>query len=144
MMRFFEIAISLLVVPLALLLFAQWPLRDWIGLYARQANDLAQAIFAIYIAVAITAATRHNAHLESATQEQAAAPSWKKWAIFSCVAPWAAFSLWSSAPQALRSIRSLERFPDTGNPGYFLVVFACALLALLALLAAFWQLAKRR
>jgi hypothetical protein len=45
---------SFLVIPLALLLFAQWPLRDWLQTYSRQANDIAQIVFAVYGAVAIT------------------------------------------------------------------------------------------
>ena len=34
-------AASLLVLPLALLLCAQWPLRDWLQAYSLQANDTA-------------------------------------------------------------------------------------------------------
>ena len=49
---------SLLAVPLALLLFAQWPLRDVVQAYSRQTNDWAQILFAVYVAVAITAARR--------------------------------------------------------------------------------------
>ena len=40
--------------PLALavtaLLWLQWPLRDLVGRGAAQANDLAQALFALYVA----------------------------------------------------------------------------------------------
>ena len=39
--------ICLLVLPLALLLLLQWPLRDGLGAYSREANDTAQAIFAL-------------------------------------------------------------------------------------------------
>ena len=42
---------------LALLLFAQWPLRDWVQAYSREANDLAQIGFAFYVSLAVTAAT---------------------------------------------------------------------------------------
>src|SRR5205085_6516927 len=48
---------------LALLLFAQWPLRDWVQAYSREANDLAQIGFAFYVSLAVTAATRAGAHL---------------------------------------------------------------------------------
>ncbi len=33
---------GILVLPLALLLFLQWPLRDVVQQYSREANDLAQ------------------------------------------------------------------------------------------------------
>src|SRR6185369_4061157 len=52
-----------LVLPLALLLFAQWPLRDLVGAGSRQANDLAQWIFALYVALALRQATCSRAHL---------------------------------------------------------------------------------
>src|SRR5438045_9356906 len=52
-----------LALPLALLLFAQWPLRDLVQAYSREANDLGQLLFGVYVAVAITAATRDGTHL---------------------------------------------------------------------------------
>src|SRR3954467_6673404 len=52
-----------LVLPLALLLFAQWPLRDLVGAWSRDANDAAQWIFALYVALALRAATRARAHM---------------------------------------------------------------------------------
>lgn len=52
-----------LAVPLALLLFAQWPLRDLVGAWSRDANDAAQWIFALYVALALRAATRARAHM---------------------------------------------------------------------------------
>jgi TRAP-type C4-dicarboxylate transport system permease small subunit len=56
-------AAAVLVVPLALLLCAQWPLRDWLHAYSRKANDLVQLVFGIYVSVGITAATRAHFHL---------------------------------------------------------------------------------
>lgn len=46
MRRLFFLA-SLLAVPLALLLFAQWPLREVVQAYWRQANDWAQNLFVV-------------------------------------------------------------------------------------------------
>jgi hypothetical protein len=57
---------SLLVVPLALLLFAQWPLRELVQACSRQANEAAQILFALYAAVAVTAASITNQHLAAA------------------------------------------------------------------------------
>src|SRR6266567_4299329 len=52
-----------LVLPIVVLLFLQWPLRDIFRVYSREANDLGQWIFAIYVAVSVTAATRAGTHL---------------------------------------------------------------------------------
>src|SRR5712692_7271799 len=52
-----------LVLPIVVLLFLQWPLRDIFRAYSREANDLGQWIFAIYVAVSVTAATRAGTHL---------------------------------------------------------------------------------
>src|SRR5271169_5698480 len=52
-----------LALPLILLLFLQWPLRDLVRAYSREANDLGQVAFAFFIAASITAATRAGTHL---------------------------------------------------------------------------------
>ena len=49
-----------LVVPLSLLLFLQWPLRELVHGYSREANDLGQWLFALYVASSVTAATRRR------------------------------------------------------------------------------------
>src|SRR5437588_9469925 len=52
-----------LIVPIVVLLFLQWPLRDLLRVYSREANDLGQWIFALYVAASVTAATRERMHL---------------------------------------------------------------------------------
>src|SRR6266568_7556173 len=52
-----------LALPIVVLLFLQWPLREIFRLYSREANDLGQWIFAIYVAASVTAATRAGTHL---------------------------------------------------------------------------------
>jgi hypothetical protein len=135
---------AVLVVPLTLLLFAQWPLRDWVQAGSRQANDLAQVIFAVYMAVAVTAASARGAHLAAHTDEAAARRPWRRWAVFACTAPWAAFVLWTSAPAVWQSVLQLERFGETLNPGYFLIRLALWLLAALVLLHGMVSLRKGR
>src|SRR6516164_2119075 len=54
-----------LALPLIILLFLQWPLRDIFRAYSREANDLGQIIFALFVAVSVTAATRAGTHLAS-------------------------------------------------------------------------------
>ncbi len=146
MRRLFAIA-ALLVLPLALLLFAQWPLRELVQAYSREANDLAQVIFALYMAVAVTAASRAGTHLAAghgAPPGDAARGSrrWRAWALLACTAPWAVFMLWTSAPQVWRSAQSLERFGETFNAGYFIIKAAMWLMVLLILIDA--VLALRR
>lgn len=52
-----------LVLPVALALFLQWPLRDFVKAYSREANDLGQWVFALYASLAMTFAAREHAHL---------------------------------------------------------------------------------
>ncbi|SEB21882.1 C4-dicarboxylate ABC transporter substrate-binding protein [Variovorax sp. YR216] len=131
--------ISVAMMPLALaitlLLFLQWPLRDWIGKGSTQANDLAQWLFALYVAVAINHARRRGAHLVArpdippsgagglARLRRIGAPL--------CVLPWAVFLVVSAAPPVGQSVRALELFPDSFNPGYFMIKVALMLMGLL-------------
>ena len=52
-----------LALSLVTLLFLQWPLRDLFRGYSREANDLGQVVFALFVAVSVTAATRAGTHL---------------------------------------------------------------------------------
>jgi TRAP-type C4-dicarboxylate transport system permease small subunit len=47
--------------------------------------------------------------------------------------PWATFMLWAGWSTVWQSLRGLESFPETYNPGYFLVKAAVALLTLTVL-----------
>lgn len=130
-----------LFMPLALLivvlLFLQWPLRDWLGAGSSKANDLAQAMFALYVAVALRHAARRNAHLVSRPDLTHAGGRWLRTlrgvGAPLAILPWALFVCWQGTPMVWRSVRGLESFPETANPGYF--VLKAALLLLAALLA---------
>src|SRR5438309_389467 len=128
-------ATAWLVLPLAVLLFAQWPLRELVQAYSREANDLAQIVFAFYMAVAVSAATRANIHLSAGHQVPRVTRA-RAWALFACVAPWCGFMLWASFPPVLESVKQLERFGETFNPGYFVVKLALWVLLVLALVEA--------
>src|SRR5258708_736821 len=52
-----------LALPVVILLFLQWPLREVFGKWSREANDLGQVMFALYVAISVTAATRAGTHL---------------------------------------------------------------------------------
>src|SRR5258708_37069553 len=54
-----------LLLPVVALLFLQWPLRDLVRSYSRDANDLGQWLFALYVAMAFTAAPRAPPHLSA-------------------------------------------------------------------------------
>jgi TRAP-type mannitol/chloroaromatic compound transport system permease small subunit len=126
-------AASVLVLPVSLLLFLQWPLREWVQAYSREANDLAQVLFALYVALAVTTATRRHAHLAADALARHYAERTRnllaRIAALAIVVPWAAFVLWSAWPIVVQSVRQLESFPDTFNPGYFLLKLAVAVLA---------------
>jgi hypothetical protein len=142
----FSIA-SLLALPLAALLFAQWPLRDLLQAYSRQANDLAQVVFALYMAAAVTAASRDGAHLAAGhapVGQGAPQARWRAWALLVCLAPWCVFMLWSTAAPVWQSIAQLERFGETLNPGFFLIKVALWFMTLAILVDAVRAPLRRR
>jgi hypothetical protein len=149
-MLYLSRATSLLVLPLAWLLFAQWPLREWVQAYSRQANDAAQIVFALYVAVAITAASQANTHLaalKTMARDTRRAALWRAGLMLACVGPWAVFMLWAATPHVVASVLGLERFAETLTPGYFVIKLALGLLLLLVLgdaLANSWAAWRRK
>ncbi|MGZ3240876.1 MAG: TRAP transporter small permease subunit [Burkholderiaceae bacterium] len=133
-------ATTILVIPFALLLCFQWPLREWVHAFSTQANDLAQLLFGIYVSVGVTYATRVHAHLTPDVVARRYPSRVRslllKYASIGIVLPWTAFILYASAPMVWQSIKQLEGFPDTFNPGYFILKISVSLLALLMLLQA--------
>jgi TRAP-type C4-dicarboxylate transport system permease small subunit len=129
-----------LVLPLAFLLFAQWPLRSWLEAYSRDANNIAQMVFALYAAVAITAASRSKAHLAFVGYRKQVQRKvtilWRPWVRLVCVGPWAAFMLWTAVPQMVESMRVMERFGEGYTPGYFVMRIALVVLAIMVLVNA--------
>jgi TRAP-type C4-dicarboxylate transport system permease small subunit len=128
---------TILAMPISLLLFLQWPLREWVQAYSREANDLAQALFACYVSIAVTYATRRRVHLGSDLLARHYSPRFRRKmhraAGLLLIMPWALFVLWSGFGPIINSIKALESFPETYNPGYFVVKCAIGMLALLAL-----------
>lgn len=137
-----------LALPVALLLFLQWPLRDGIQAWSRETNDLGQWLFALFVALSIVAATRADDHI--ATDVVAARFSLKtrttlmRLGILSGLLPWALFVLWSAAPQIAQSIRLQERFPDTANPAYFMVKVALGVLTIAVIAQSLLDLVRGR
>ncbi len=123
-----------LVLPLAALLFLQWPLRDVVGAWSRQANDVAQWIFALYVAFSVRAATRAGAHMATSLVASGPRSRWRRgvdrFGEALLVLPWAIFVLVSGALPTWQSVVGLEAFPDTFNPFYFVIRLSAWLLAL--------------
>ena len=114
-----------LALPLILLLFLQWPLRDIVHNYSSQANDLGQIIFALYVAVSISAATRAGAHLAADALAQhytARTRGWlKRLGAGLGLLPWALFIAIAGKIFVVPSVLEMESFAETDNPGYFLI-----------------------
>jgi TRAP-type mannitol/chloroaromatic compound transport system permease small subunit len=137
-----------LALPIVVLLFLQWPLRSIVGLYSREANDLGQWLFALYVAASITAATRSKAHLAADTMARNYSAGTRQWlaragALFGLI-PWSVIVLVTSWSLVRDSMLLLERFPDTGNPGYFIIKLALLLMALLVLIEGLLELTPVR
>jgi TRAP-type mannitol/chloroaromatic compound transport system permease small subunit len=137
-----------LVLPISLLLYLQWPLRDLLQAYSREANDLAQWLFALYVSVAIAYATRMGTHLAANSLARKYSPATQarlhRLASLFVLLPWSAFVLYVVAPMIWQSVAQLERFPETFNPGYFIVKAAVGLLALLVFAQALLTVLPRR
>lgn len=123
-----------LALAVTLLLCLQWPLRDAVAAGATQANDLAQWLFALYVAVAVRHAGRRGAHLIARPDLACAtgrSGALRRLGAALCVLPWSLFVAVSAWPTVATSVRGLERFPETADPGYFAIKAALLLLALL-------------
>ena len=122
-----------LALPLIAALFLQWPLRDIVRAWSREANDLGQVAFALFVAVSVTAATRAHSHLAADLVAQRYSERTRAWLARAGAAlgllPWAAFVLFASRSSVISSLRVHESFPDSGNPGYFLIKLALWVMA---------------
>jgi TRAP-type mannitol/chloroaromatic compound transport system permease small subunit len=137
-----------LLLPVVALLFLQWPLRDFFRGYSREANDLGQWLFALYVAMAFTAATRAHTHLAADALARSYSDSTRVriarlGALFGLL-PWALFVLIGGAKVVIPSVKALESFPDTNNPGYFVIKLALWLLAGLMLAQAIIDILRPR
>jgi len=146
-LRFIERSLALIVratawlaLPLSLLLFLQWPLREIVQAYSREANDFAQILFALYVSVAITAATRAREHLAADAFAHAYPLRTRRLlariAAACVLLPWAIFIMVTGAPIITQSVLEHEAFPETFNAGYFTIKLAMGVLGILVALQA--------
>jgi TRAP-type mannitol/chloroaromatic compound transport system permease small subunit len=137
-----------LALPLIVLLFLQWPLRDGLRLYSREANDLGQVIFALFVAVSVTAATRAGTHLSvDLVARHYSARTRRRLAQIGAafgLLPWALFVLIAGKTTVLSSVRDFESFQDSGNPGYFMIKLALWVMALLVIAQAVVDIFRAR
>src|SRR5450432_533907 len=122
-----------LALPLIVLLFLQWPLRELLRGYSREANDLGQVVFALFVAVSITAASRAGTHLAAdlLARRYSARTRRRLKQLGAAIGllPWALFVLIAGKNIVIPSIQHLESFQDSGNPGYFLIKVALWVMA---------------
>lgn len=130
-------ALQWLALPLIVLLFLQWPLRALFGAYSHEANDLAQVLFALYVAASVTAATRAGTHLaaDSVARRYSALTRHRLRQIIAAAAlvPWALFVLIAGKYAVISSLQVWERFQETYNPGHFVIKLALWVMALMIL-----------
>lgn len=123
-----------LVLPLMTLLFLQWPLRDWFGGYSREANDLGQICFALFVAVSVTAATRAGTHLAADVLARNYTPRIRRRinqvGAAAGLLPWALFVFVTGKSSVVPAVAHFESFQDSGNPGYFVIKIALWVMAL--------------
>jgi TRAP-type C4-dicarboxylate transport system permease small subunit len=135
-----------LALPLVVLLFLQWPLRELVHAYAREANDLAQLIFAVYVAISIAAATRAGLHLAAdvVAHRYSAVARRRLFRIVVAlgIVPWALFVLIASKSTIFFSVALLESFQETRNPGYFIIKIAVWIMAVMILLQSIVDMAR--
>ncbi len=135
-----------LALPLVVLLFLQWPLRDIVHAYSSQANDFGQIIFALFVAVSVTAATRTGAHLAADTLAQRYSARTRHWlkriGTALSVLPWALFVLVASKIFVVPSVLELESFSETTNPGYFLIKCALWVMTILVIAQAILDIVR--
>src|SRR6516165_3817614 len=103
-----------LALPLIVLLFLQWPLRDLFHKFSREANDLGQVAFALFVAVSVSAATRARTHLAAdLLARRYSARTQRHLARIGAaigLLPWAVFILVMSRTTVVSSVQHLEAF----------------------------------
>ena len=97
-------------------------------------------------AASIAAATRAKTHLAADTISRNYSDNTRQWlaragALFGLI-PWSIIVLMTSWNIVRDSTLLQEHFPDTGNPGYFIIKLALLLLALLVLIEGMIELVR--
>jgi TRAP-type mannitol/chloroaromatic compound transport system permease small subunit len=125
------------IVPLVLLLWFQWPLREWVHAGHRQANDLAQLVFAFYTVFSVAWASYHQTHLQldQPGDKPIRDPVRQRFLGFLLTLPWLAALLWFAWPLWWLSFKEGERFIDSMLPGFYILKLTVILLPVGVVLA---------
>jgi TRAP-type mannitol/chloroaromatic compound transport system permease small subunit len=127
-------------------LFAQWPLREFVGSGHILANDFGQIAHAAVFMVGAAYALRWDGHVRLDIFYQRMSERTR--AVVDLVGtvgfivPWTAIVLWYSWSTMLRSVAVYEKFPDTWSPGYWLFKVLLIVFAVLLLLQALGHIAR--
>ena len=132
--------VAWLVLAVVFLLFLQNPLREYIGRGQFFANDMGQLAHATVFMVGAAYAWRWDRQVRVDLFYRAMSP--RSRAVVNLLGtlflllPWLAIVAWDALPTAIQSWQLVERFPETGSPGFFIfktvVVVFVAMMALQA------------
>ena len=117
--------VSWLVLAVVFLLFVQNPLREFVGQGQFLANDMGQLTHAAVFMIGVAYAWRWDRQVRVDLFYRGMTPRWK--AIVNLLGtcflllPWLAIVTWDAVPTALQSLQIVERFPESGSPGFFLM-----------------------
>jgi TRAP-type mannitol/chloroaromatic compound transport system permease small subunit len=127
-----------LVLAVVFLLFVQNPLREYLGRGQFVANDMGQLCHAAVFMIGVAYAWRWDRQVRVDLFYHRMAPRTR--ALVNLVGtaalllPWLILVAWNSGPTVIQSVKLLERFPETGSPGFF--VMKSVLLVFVATLGA--------
>jgi len=137
---------SWLVVFVVLALFAQWPLRELVGAGHILANDFGQIAHAAVFSIGIAYALRWDGHVRLDVFYQRMPQRGRALVdlagTLAFVVPWTIIVLWFSGATTLRSVKVLEKFPETWSPGYWLFKVLLIVFTVLLLLQAIGHIAR--
>ncbi|MEO8740064.1 MAG: TRAP transporter small permease subunit [Casimicrobiaceae bacterium] len=138
--------VAWLVLFVVATLFAQWPLREFVGAGHILANDFGQIAHAAVFAIGVVYALRWDGHVRLDVFNQrlsARARALIDLAGTLCIViPWGAIVVWFSWGTTVRSVAGFEKFPDTWSPGYWVFKVILVAFGLLLLLQASGHVAR--
>lgn len=123
-----------LVVAVVFLLFIQNPLREYVGRGQFFANDMGQLSHAAVFMIGVAYAWRWDRQVRMDLFYRSMGLRTK--AVVNLLGtvflllPWLAIVTWDAVPTVIESVQIVERFPETGSPGFF--IFKSLLLAFAA------------
>jgi TRAP-type mannitol/chloroaromatic compound transport system permease small subunit len=126
-----------LVLAVVFLLFAQNPLREYVGRGQFFANDMGQLSHAAVFMIGVAYAWRWDRQVRVDLLYRNMGPRTR--AVVNLLGtvflllPWLAFVARDAVPTVMESVQLVERFPETGSPGFF--VMKSLLLAFVAMMS---------